>query len=141
MKRTPSVFLVALLVAVLLVPAAALAKGGSDAAKGQGKSSAPGQVKKAGGDAAEADAAGSTDGSALQDGEDAVETDTDSDGTGARKGKAFGKTKQNQLRSREASGAAESDGERKRTGIENAIDRIQANIAKAEAKVAAGTKK
>lgn len=146
MKRLLSVLLAALLVAMLLVPAAATAKSANANSKGHA-SEAPGQVKTSDSGAAKsgkkdsADEVGSFEGDS-----DEAETDDAGAGAGAGNGKALGKTKEKHVRSREASGAAYSDDESgtvepKRTGIENALDHIMANIAKANAKVEDGTKK
>jgi hypothetical protein len=125
-------------------------------AGGGGKNTAPGQMKKAteGGEGAAAQGKGKAKAKAKAKDETTPEDESvegsgtpESGDEGEPKGKAKGKSKEKGAsagqgygkakRSEDASGTTEQ----KRTGIENALDRIAANIEKAEQKVAEGTKK
>lgn len=147
MKKLVAIILCVVLAAMLVVPAAFAGEGQS---QGKGKESAPGQQKKA--EDAEDEAAAKKE--AKDKGSKAEESEEvtgDAEGKGKAKGKSEDKGKNQGAEkgkgSEDASGtpkrSKEESGttERKRTGIENAFDRISANIAKAEQKVADGTKK
>ena len=141
MKRCVALFVILAVVVVFSLPAAAFA----EKPEGVGKSAAPGQTKKT--EAADAEHPGKGKANGKQPSEsDAAEPDKPADEPADEppgKAKGKGKTKKAEAAT-ETTGAESPDAsatvEPKRTGIENALDRIAANIARAEQKVAEGTK-
>ncbi len=136
MKRLPAILVSALLVVSLAFPAAALAaKGGNGSEKG--KSHAPGQVRKA--DANPLDESATTDVGPGNRGKNSTRGASGStDAHASENGTETLKAK-DRKRIRNAEESSDTI-EPKLTGIANALSHIQSNIAKSEAKVAAGTK-
>lgn len=131
------------LVAMLAVPALAWgAPGGNGKGNGNGRATAPGQAKKA----TVSEAAASVQ----------SEPSVEAPDVSAVPGKGLGRMKDGRVpgsqaasetamarergRAQESDEASETAGQ-ERNGIANALDRIQANIDKAETKVAEGSKK
>lgn len=136
MKRSLAILASALLVASLAFPAAALAaKGGNGSARG--KDQAPGQARRADTNPLDENAAVDA-GPGNRGNGSAKEKPGQTDAHASEDGTETAKVK-DRTRTRNAEESSDTI-EPKRTGIANALSRIQANIAKAEAKVAAGTK-
>lgn len=136
MRRMLAVLLSSLLVASLACPAVALAaKGNADSARG--KSQAPGQARKA--QEQPYDSEGETDASPGTRAKDKAKKAAGVSDARASEDDTGTAQVKDRTRTRNAEESSDTV-EPKRTGIANALSRIQANIARAEAKVAAGTK-